>query len=164
MIFWQFLSIFGDIQFWVGAAITSLIFFFAIPKRAKKHVSWFIFLTLPTVLIAYSVIYVIKLLFKVPRPCFGLLNCPLLYSFPSGHAAVVFAAMTSLALLYKNKKLAIILLLSSCLVSLSRLFLNVHRVEDVVIGSLIGIVVGVLIERVYEMHQKEIKEIITKMK
>jgi len=161
---WQFLSIFGDIQFWVGAAITSLIFFFAIPKKSKKHVSWFIFLTLPTVLMAYSVIYALKLIFKTARPCIGLFGCPITYSFPSGHAAVAFAAMTALALFYKNKKLTVIFIVFSGLVSLSRLFLNFHRIEDIIVGALIGIIIGVFTEIVYERHQKEITGIITKIK
>jgi len=161
---WQILSIFGDIQFWLGAAVVSLIFFFIIPKKSKKYIAWFVFLILPTVSIAYFVTYILKILFKVERPCLGFLECPSTYSFPSSHAAVVFAAATAVILLYKNKKLAIPLLIISSLVSLSRVMLDYHRFEDIIAGALIGIIVGIIIERVYRTHNKEIAEIITKIK
>ena len=164
MWFWQALSIFGDLQFWVGAGIVSLVFLFTIPKRAKKHVAWFTFLTLPAVTIGYAITYGLKIFFKMPRPCFGLPFCPISYSFPSGHATVIFAAMTTLALYYKNKCLGVLLLTFAVLSAFSRLVLGVHNLEDVIVGSVIGIVVGFLIQRTYENYQKEIRGIVSEIK
>lgn len=164
MVFWQFLTMFGDVQFWVGAALVSLVFLFAIPKRGRKHISWFIFLVLPAVLMSYMISYGLKIFFEIPRPCVGLPFCPITYSFPSGHATVISAAMVTLSLHYKNKQLRIILLIFGVLVILSRLMMGVHNIEDVVVGSLIGVVIGVLVQRANKNYQRGIKEIVSELK
>jgi len=161
---WQFFTMFGDIQFWVGTALVSLVFLFTVPKQGRKHISWFIFLVLPAVIIGYMISYGLKVLFKVPRPCAGLPFCPTTYSFPSGHATVIFAAMTVLAFHYKNKSLGMFLFIFGVLVVLSRLMMGVHNIEDVFVGSLIGIIIGVLVQKANKNYQKEIKEIVSELK
>ena len=163
MMIWEVLSIFGDVQFWVGAALTSLLFLFTVPKKARKHIGWFIFQTLPAIIISYGVVRILKFLFEIPRPCFGLSFCPTTYSFPSGHAGVIFAATTILSLHYKNKRFTYLLFIFSCLVALSRIMLNVHRLEDIVFGSLIGLVTGFLVQKAYTNYQKEIKEFVSEL-
>lgn len=154
---WQFLSIFGNIEFWIGAATIALIIYMLIPKHAKKYIAWFIFGALPAVVISWGIVEGLKLLLKVPRPCFGLEFCPVSYSFPSGHAAVIFAAMTTAIIYSKSRKLDLSFLALAILVSLSRVFLGVHRIEDVITGGLIGFAVGYLVYRNY-------KEILEKVK
>jgi membrane-associated phospholipid phosphatase len=161
---WEIITAFGDVEFWVGASIISLIFFFTIPKKARKNIAWFIFLTLPAVIMSYAVVYAMKIYFKIPRPCLGLTTCPSTYSFPSAHAAVIFAAMTTLAFHYKNKRLSIILFIIGCLVALSRLILGVHTAEDIIVGSIIGIVIGIFIQKANENYRKEIREIVSDVK
>jgi len=160
MIFWQFLSIFGDIQFWVGTAIISIFFLFTIPKKARKHIAWFVFLVLPAVIISSSITLGLKDFFRISRPCLGSQICPTTYSFPSGHATVIFAAMTSLSLHYKNKKLTLLFMFFAFFVTISRLMLGVHTIEDLIIGSVIGLATGILVEKTYENYQKEIGQII----
>jgi undecaprenyl-diphosphatase len=143
---------FGDLQFWIGAAITALILYFGVPKRLKKYIAWFVFLVLPSVTIGYATTHTLKLVFKVPRPCYGLPSCPTSYSFPSGHATVIFAAMTTMAFHYKNKKLALMLFLFAGLVALSRVMLNVHYPTDIVVGSFIGMMMGLLIGKAYKSY------------
>lgn len=161
---WQILSIFGDLEFWIGASLVSLIFLFAVPKKARKNIAWFVFLTLPAVIMSYAVVYTMKIYFKIPRPCWGLIACPSDYSFPSAHAAVIFTAVTTLVFHYKNKHLGIILFLLGCLVALSRVILGVHTFEDIIVGSIIGIIIGTLIQKTNENYRKEIREILTEMK
>jgi len=161
---WEFISIFGDVQFWTGAALTSLLFLLAVPKKARKNITWFVFLVLPAVIISYSITYGLKYFLKIPRPCLGLATCPTSYSFPSGHATVIFAAMTALSLHYRNKKLTVFLMLFGLLVSVSRVMLGVHEPLDVIFGSIIGIVSGFLVYRAYENYQKEIKGIVSEIK
>lgn len=161
---WQIVSIFGDVQFWVGAALISLIFLYAVPKKARKNIAWFVFLTLPAVMIGYGISYGLKIFFKIPRLCLGLLECPTTYSFPSGHATVIFAAVTTLTFHYKNKGLGIILFLVGCLVAVSRIVLEYHTSEDVIVGSIIGILIGILVQKANENYQKEIKEIVSDIK
>lgn len=148
-ILWKGLTMFGDLQFWIGAATTALILYFGVPKRLKKYIAWFVFLVLPSVTISYATTHALKLIFKVPRPCHGLPLCPTSYSFPSGHAAVIFAAMTTMVFHYKDKKLALILFLFASLVALSRIMLNVHYPVDIVVGSFIGITIGLLVGNAY---------------
>jgi undecaprenyl-diphosphatase len=62
-------------------------------------------------------------------------------SFPSGHAATAFAAAVAVALVYP--RLGRPLLALAVVVALSRVYLGVHYVLDVVAGTLLGIVVGV---------------------
>jgi undecaprenyl-diphosphatase len=161
---WEIITVFGSVEFWVGAALISMIFLFTVPKKARKNIAWFVFLTLPAVTMSYAVVYVMKTYFKIPRPCLGLITCPSTYSFPSGHAAVIFAAVTTLAFHYKNKCLGIILFILGCLVALSRLILGVHTAEDIIVGSLIGIVIGILIQKANENYRKEIGKIVSDIK
>lgn len=150
--FWEFITIFGSVTFWASAGVIALIFSFLMPKKSKKYVLWFIFLTLPAVLISYTVTDTLKTFFQIPRPCFGLLYCPEGYSFPSNHATVVFAATIALALHYKDKRLGVILIAIAILTSLSRVMLGVHRFEDIIFGSIIGIVFGILIQKIYKNY------------
>jgi membrane-associated phospholipid phosphatase len=161
---WEIISVFGDVEFWVGAALISLIFIFTVPKRSKSNIAWFVFLTLPAVIMSYAISYGLKTYFKIPRPCLGLISCPSGYSFPSIHATVIFAAVTTLAFHYKNKRLGIILFIVGFLVALSRLMLGVHTVEDIITGSIIGIMIGILVQKANENYRKEIKEIVSEIK
>ena len=60
-----------------------------------------------------------------------------LNSFPSGHAQVIFTAMTSLYLLYPRHVLTYGLV--ALLVFLSRPLIGVHYLSDVVMGAYVGI-------------------------
>jgi undecaprenyl-diphosphatase len=160
MLFWEWITVFGDAQFWVGGGLTALILFFAVPKRHRKYIAWFIFLVLPAVSIGYGVGHILKLVFEIPRPCIGLSTCPTGFSFPSLHATVIFAASSVLIFHYKDKRLDVFFLILSVLVAVSRVMLGFHRIEDIIAGSIIGIVVGVLVQRVYENYHSEIKQMI----
>lgn len=160
MVFWESITIFGDVQFWVGAALTALIILFAVPKKHRKYVAWFVFLVLPAVTIGYAIDYVLKLIFRIPRPCVGLSTCPSGFSFPSGHATVIFAVTSVLMFHYKNKRLGVFFLILSFLVAISRVMLGVHRVEDVLVGSIIGIIVGIFVQKAYRNYHTEIEHII----
>ena len=161
---WQFLSIFGDVQFWIGAAIISVFFLFTIPKKARKHVAWFVFEALPAVIMGWVITQTLKILFKIPRPCSYLTSCPTTYSFPSGHATVIFAAVTVLSLHYKDRRFTFFLFIFACLVALSRIMLNVHRIEDIVFGSIIGLVTGFLVQKAYMNYEEGIKEFVSELK
>lgn len=65
------------------------------------------------------------------------------YSFPSGHTTSVFAAAAIAALYLSDKKrIAIICFALACLTAYSRIYLGEHFLEDVWIGSLIGMATG----------------------
>lgn len=63
-------------------------------------------------------------------------------SFPSNHAACAFViAMTAFSL---NTYLAIALLIAALIIALTRIFSGVHFISDVIAGSAIGILAGLI--------------------
>ena len=62
-------------------------------------------------------------------------------SFPSGHATTAFAAATVVAVLVPRWRIPALAL--AAIVALSRVYLGVHFVLDVVAGALIGSLIGV---------------------
>jgi membrane-associated phospholipid phosphatase len=67
-------------------------------------------------------------------------------SFPSGHSTTCFAVFTSLAIFYeKNQKVQFFLSSCAILVSLTRVYLSQHFLEDVLAGSFIGAIVALLV-------------------
>lgn len=66
-------------------------------------------------------------------------------SFPSGHTTTVFALATTLALLEKNKRTNVAYLLGAVAVGYSRIYLGQHFLNDVLMGSTIGVLTSVFI-------------------
>ena len=62
-------------------------------------------------------------------------------SFPSGHSATAFAAAVAVGLLYPRLRWPLLGL--AVLVAASRVYLGVHYVTDVAVGSGLGVAVGV---------------------
>lgn len=72
-----------------------------------------------------------------------LIKKPLDFSFPSGHTAASFAAMTAL-FLTKMKKAWIAALVLAVLIAFSRLYFYVHYPTDVLGGAVVGILSGII--------------------
>ncbi len=72
-----------------------------------------------------------------------LIKKPLDFSFPSGHTAASFAAMTAL-FLAKMKKAWIAALVLAILIAFSRLYFYVHYPTDVLGGAIVGILSGII--------------------
>ena len=66
-------------------------------------------------------------------------------SFPSGHTTSVFALATMLALMEKNKRTNFVYLLVAVAVGYSRIYLGQHFLNDVLMGSTIGVLTSVVI-------------------
>ncbi len=89
----------------------------------------------------------LKNLIQRPRPFITKNITPLIarpnsYSMPSGHAATSFAAAVVLSSFFPQYTIWFYLLAS--LIALSRVYVGVHYMSDVIVGSVIGIVVGVV--------------------
>ena len=83
-------------------------------------------------------------------------------SFPSGHTATAFAIATVLVLMIKNKNCQLLILMAAVLVGYSRIYLAQHFLLDVIIGSVLGSVSGIL--SVYlVVNLKDIRRSIRKM-
>ena len=61
------------------------------------------------------------------------------HSFPSGHTVTAFSACITLAYLFKNNKLDLLMLLLACCIGYSRMYLSEHFFEDVTAGSAVGV-------------------------
>jgi membrane-associated phospholipid phosphatase len=72
-------------------------------------------------------------------------------SCPSGHASTAISLGVSLAFLFPRARLPILAL--AVIVAFSRVFITAHFVSDVLIGSLIGALTAVLLERYFANHR-----------
>ena len=77
------------------------------------------------------------------------------FSFPSGHAATIFAACFILAGFTSNKPLKFILFLVALLVGFSRVYLSQHFLIDMYAGSFIGILSALAIFIIFDRLQAE---------
>ena len=69
-------------------------------------------------------------------------------SFPSAHATFFF--LVSTIIFFKNKKLGLFLYVSSFLIILARVYSGVHWPSDVFAGALIGVIVGLIYQKIKE--------------
>lgn len=89
----------------------------------------------------------IKTLVRRKRPCHTYPDVPLLIptpsdlSFPSGHTTSSFACST--VMLFFNPLLGIIGYIYATLTAISRLYLFVHYLSDVLCGIILGISIGI---------------------
>ena len=75
-------------------------------------------------------------------------------SFPSGHTISVFALAAILAFNAKNKWLGFFLFLAAAIVAYSRIYLGVHFPEDVLGGSVIGVITSLFVYRYFAYSYK----------
>lgn len=87
-----------------------------------------------------------------------LIKKPLDFSFPSGHTAASFAAMTAL-FLAKMKKAWIAALILAVLIAFSRLYFYVHYPTDVLGGAVVGILSGIIGYTIVEKLDKRWKAV-----
>lgn len=99
-------------------------------------------------------VQIIKSFIDAPRPAIFLKNIHYSHfvegvtlhnynSFPSGHTASAFALAMILSIYLKNKWCSLILLLLATAIGYSRIYLSQHFLEDVSVGSVIGIISGI---------------------
>lgn len=67
------------------------------------------------------------------------------HSFPSGHSADIFCCLTFFALTLKNKKVGLILSLIAMIVAFSRVYLSQHFLQDILVGSALGVCMSSII-------------------
>lgn len=157
--FWEIFTIFGDIQYWVGLTVAALIIYHILPQKDRKRIAWLIFALLPAVILSYQITTIAKDFFKVPRPCLGLEYCLSSYSFPSAHAAVIFAFASVVVLATKRKDLVVLSIILAVLVSMSRVFLNLHTFADIFAGALVGMLTGYLVYKTYRAYHIALEKI-----
>lgn len=155
LVFWYFMTFLGSPYLW--ASICGGLFIVYIVIRTtkwmpgyRKPLKRFLLVLVPVLILTFLLSASLKSYFGAERPCVPCPGegcnpyCPLDASFPSGHAATIFAVFTTTYLLIGKRKFLPIYLLP-ILVGLSRVILDVHTWPDVTAGALIGIVIPVLV-------------------
>ncbi|HBK52652.1 MAG TPA: PAP2 family protein [Syntrophomonas wolfei] len=144
--------------FVILSALTSSYLWF----RGKKLETIFLNVTLFS---AWGIMEGLKHLFKCGRPAGQALTMARGYSFPSGHAMLSLAFYGFLAaLLLKyggrgNKQAwlgAVALYILVLLIGLSRIYLNVHYLSDVMAGCLFGILILILSLKAMKLVQNRL--------
>jgi undecaprenyl-diphosphatase len=116
--------------------------------------------TLFSVLTTTFFVILLKELFLTNRPFIVDSTNPLaglawLSSFPSLHAAIAFAAATTVALHYR--RLGIFLLIIASLIGIGRVAADVHYPIDIAFGILIGVTISMFFENVHFRHVRRRK-------
>lgn len=152
-IFFETITYLGHPAFWIFIAAW---FFWS--GKEKKALA-----TMSVVLFASVVSGVLKFAIARPRPE-GLivLEQNASFSMPSGHSTII-AAMYAFAKDKVKPHEKKILLLSVILVAISRLYLGVHYISDVIAGILLGYIIGKLVWMFYGKFKK-LKFHITKIR
>ena len=149
----EFITFFGGSEFVIPMAVAGAIM---IPfKKTRKFGMAVLFAVLVGTLLTNLVM---KPLFARPRPYIYYADNPIFMawhefagghlesekSFPSGHTTAAFELGISIFLVMKNKKIAWIFPVFSALVGLSRIYLMVHYVTDVIGGVFVGVFAGIM--------------------
>jgi membrane-associated phospholipid phosphatase len=66
-------------------------------------------------------------------------------SLPSGHTTAAFAMCLSIAFIYKNRHIDSLMFILALLIGISRIYLSQHFLEDVYMGSLVGVLSAIMI-------------------
>jgi len=154
-IFFSYLSYMGNEYFFIAVI---LIFYFY-----KKHlIKVFVF----SYGIAYPIVWSLKQITNTERPYqyFGentiikyvdgiaLMSTP---SMPSLHATIAFIIFTVLSLHFNNKYLSAFFILIASLFAFSRFYLLQHFLEDIIVGSMIGVAVPIFVYYFFVIRKRE---------
>lgn len=133
----------------VAAVIYLLYLFASHPHWKGKSLHVWIsesFIIFASVVGAYAVSYILKIIVHAPRPFVTLVQVqPLVAetpytSFPSGHATLFFALATAIYLY--NKRAGYVFFFFALVIAISRMVVGVHYPIDILAGAVIGMVVA----------------------
>ncbi len=160
-------AFFDVVMFWASHRyfwIPLYIFFFYLVFRyfGKKVVLVALAAILLIVLSDQISVHAFKNVFLRYRPCHNLLlqaqvhlndGCGGTYGFISSHAANTFALAMFLTLLFKNKitYFGLLLFIWAAFVSYSRIYNGVHYPADVAVGSILGMGIGIVVFKIYQL-------------
>jgi membrane-associated phospholipid phosphatase len=136
-----------------GDGIFCIVVFLLLLLAKKKLLAWELVITMA---LSGLIVQIIKNIFPMPRPRTLLGDEHYHYfidgltqvgnaSFPSGHTATAFGMATILAILGKDKRWNLLYLVAALMVGWSRIYLGQHFLQDVIVGSLIGVISALLV-------------------
>ncbi len=167
----------NDWLVWIFLSICLVIIYFLLRRfvwreeRPSERIilKRFLIVFLVSITISVLLIHGLKSTMQVPRPCVPCTDgmtgsvtdgaaecnpyCPPAwdYSFPSGHAGMIFVLFTSFFLIHRNKHF-IPFFIFPALVAYSRVFFGVHTYLDIIAGSIIGIAIPVIVWKIEKME------------
>ncbi len=145
-----------DLVFYVLAVslvfgLAILVLLYGLSMRDNKAMLKMISNVLASYLLARWIFTpLIQLFYHRQRPFYNnslveIFKHPETYSFPSGHAVGMFSVATIIFI--RNKKWGALALMFSGLTAFARVAAGVHYPSDVIAGALIGLVAGLLIDK-----------------
>lgn len=144
---WFLITLFGQPEIWLGVVVSLLVGYAIVRKKLgkrRKILKSFLMVFVIAFLITFVAVVEIKEITHIPRPCTQENPyCETDYSFPSGHAALIFSFVSSVALFIRKKSLPLIPL--AVLVAYSRVALGVHTYADIVTGSVLGVAISIVV-------------------
>jgi undecaprenyl-diphosphatase len=125
-----------------------MVVFMLVFSLYRNDIRLFFYAVLSGVFARFVVNELVHLVYKRQRPprvveAKVLIPLPRNYSFPSGHASFFFGL--SFLLFFFEKELAIIFIILTCVVTVSRVFCGVHWFRDILAGALAGLVSSIFI-------------------
>ena len=111
---------------------------------------------------------IFKPIFERPRPCHNEAikdlvylpngHCGGAYGFISSHACNTFALAVFITHILKRyyKKIAWVMFIWASLVAYSRIYMGVHYPGDVVVGAIVGMLVGFIISKLYDIISRKL--------
>ena len=131
-------------QIFTKGIIFILVLLLLFKKGCRKCIWPWIF----TAALASAVVYVLKNIIKTPRPfeTYPYISNLILvngFSFPSGHATLIFAALPLLFMTYPRQRWLFFII--ALILALSRIYLGVHYVSDILAGMFIGLLAASIV-------------------
>lgn len=145
------ITILGDRKFAFPLCLLSCIFW----RKSRKRTTVILVISL---LVTIAFVELLKYLINRPRPGEALSGIFIMgqigpgFSFPSAHAATAFVLASIFSLAYK--KLTIALFILATLVGISRVYLGLHYLSDVIIGAVIGIAVTYIVSKMLDKFNR----------
>lgn len=130
------------------------VLYFAINKRVGELMALALFFS-------YLLTTTLKAMFMVERPCHKYpekiieMRPVIGSSFPSAHTQGFTAFVFSGALWVKKRWVYIVAGILSVLMGLSRVYLGMHWLEDVVVSLVLGIIAAYFLHKFYVKHMEE---------
>jgi dolichol kinase len=129
-------------HFLTDFGVIFLVALIAVATIGQKKYQFLLFMLLSAAL-ALEIAFILKIIFQVPRPYLLLYEEPLFlasgYSFPSMHAAFTFAIIPFQKYIFKKRSLYFLYALIFLIV-ISRVYLGVHNISDIVAGCVVGLI------------------------
>ena len=144
---WMLLS---DVRIWFPAY--AFVAFMLFRKLGWKKGLVFLVALILTVVLTDQFSNLVKNSVMRLRPCYtaamleGGLWCPLprrgMYGFFSGHACNAFAFAAASSMAFRKRAYTVGVFCWAALVALSRVFMAMHYLGDILVGALVGLAVG----------------------